>query len=86
MTEQRANQVSKDNTIACTVHSVCGWKLELMAEMIFKKILKNEKLFDMISLSILIWVTSELQNILICKALKRRKEKRLMQNSLADTL
>lgn len=41
-----ANQVSKDNTIACTVHSVCGWKLELMAEMIFKKILKNEKLFD----------------------------------------
>lgn len=41
-----ANQVSKDNSIACTVHSVCGWKLELMAEMIFKKILKNEKLFD----------------------------------------
>ena len=41
-----ANQVPKDNTIACTVHSVCGWKLELMAEMIFKKILKNEKLFD----------------------------------------
>lgn len=41
-----ANQVSKDNTIACSVHSVCGWKLELMAEMIFKKILKNEKLFD----------------------------------------
>ena len=41
-----ANQVSKDNTIACTVHSVCGWKLELMAEMVFKKILKNEKLFD----------------------------------------
>lgn len=33
-------------TIACTVHLVCGWKLELMEEMIFKKILKNEKLFD----------------------------------------
>ena len=41
-----ANHVSKENANACTMHSVCGWKLELMAEMIFKKILKNEKLFD----------------------------------------
>ena len=41
-----ANHVSKENANACTMHSVCGWKLELMADMIFKKILKNEELFD----------------------------------------
>lgn len=29
----------------CNIHSVCGWKLELMAEMMFRKILKDEKLF-----------------------------------------
>ncbi len=41
-----ANKISEGSVGYCNIHSVCGWKLELMAEMIFKKILKNEKLFD----------------------------------------
>lgn len=40
-----ANKISEGSVGYCNIHSVCGWKLELMAEMMFRKILKDEKLF-----------------------------------------
>ena len=42
-----ANKISEGSVGYCNIHSVCGWKLELMDEMIFRKILNDEKLFGM---------------------------------------